>query len=69
MLWVAAPTQVFHLFLFNIFAFNRITLSMTFGIARDLYRRGKGVVYGSYRPPVGNHVIITCGPKLSYNFF
>ena len=39
-----------------------------FGNGRDLYRRCKYVVYGSYRLPVENHVI-TCEPELLYNFF
>ena len=41
---------------------------MTFGMARDLYRRYKYVVYDSYWLPIGNYVI-TCGPKLPHNFF
>ena len=40
---------------------------MTFGVARDLYRNRKYVDYGSYGPPIGNHVI-TSGPKLPYVF-
>ena len=36
---MATPTQDFHLFVFNILAFNGITLSMTFGMGRDLSRR------------------------------
>ena len=39
-----------------------------FGNGRDLYRRCKYIVYGSYRLPVENHVI-TCEPELLYNFF
>ena len=37
----------------------RITLNVTFGIARDLYRRLKDVVYENYGQAIGNHVI-TC---------
>ena len=68
MLWMAAPTQYFYLFFFNIPAINGITLSMTFGAGRNLYRRCKYVVYGRYGPPIGNH-IVTCGPKPPYKFF
>ena len=39
---------------------------MTFGMAGDLYHRGKYVAYGIYGPSIGNHVV-TCGPKLPYN--
>ena len=67
MSWMAAPTKDFHVFVFKIFAFNGITLIATFGIARDLYRRCKYIVYNSYGPPVGNH-IINCEPKLPYIF-
>ena len=63
MLWMAAPKEDFHLFVFNFLSVNRITLSTTFGVGRNLYRRCKYVVYGSYSPPVGDHVI-TCEPKL-----
>ena len=52
-------------FVFIILAFNEVTLRMTFGMARDLYRRCRDVVYGSYALPTGNHVI-TCVPKLPY---
>lgn len=41
---------------------------MTFGMACDLYDKGKYVVYGNYGSPIGNH-FITSGPKLAYNFF
>ena len=37
--------------------------SMTFGVAHDLFRRCKYVVYDSYGPPIGKYVI-TCRPKL-----
>ena len=40
-------------------------MRMTFGMARDLYRKRKYVIYGSHRSPVGNHVI---RPKPPYNF-
>ena len=39
MLWMTVPTEDFHLFVFNILAPNGITLTMTFDMARDLYRR------------------------------
>ena len=65
---MAASTEDFYLFVFNILAFNAIALSMIFDMARDLYRRCKYIVYGSYGPPIGNHVI-TCGPKLPYILF
>ena len=42
------------LFVFNILAFTGLTLSMIFGMARDLY-----LVYGSFGPPIGNDTI-TC---------
>ena len=35
---------------------------MTFGMARDLYRKHKCSAYRSYTPPIGNHDII-CGPN------
>ena len=38
---------------------------MTFGMARDLNRRFEKVIYGSYGPLTGNHVI-PCGIKLPY---
>ena len=68
MLWMVAPTKDFHSFVFKILAFNRITLSMTFVMACDLYRRCKNVVYDSHGLPVGNHVI-TCEPKLPDSVF
>ena len=52
----------------NILAFIGITLSITFDMARDLYCRRNYVVYDSYGPPIGNHVV-TRGPKLPYIFF
>ena len=60
--------QDFHLFVFNIFAFNRITLSVAFGLAHDFYRRCNDAVYGIYGPELGNH-LITCGPELLYLYF
>ena len=68
MLWMATPTQDFHLVVLNILAFSGITLSMTFGVALDLYRRCKYVAYGEYGSPIGNHVI-TSRSKLPYIFF
>ena len=57
----------FHLFV-NIIFFNGVILSMTFGMARNFYRWCKCVIYSSYGPPIGSHVI-TCGYKLPYNLF
>ena len=45
---MAASILDFYLFVFIIFAFNGTTLSMTFGMARDIYGRCKYVAYGSY---------------------
>ena len=59
---MAAPTWDFHLFVFKTLAFNEITSDRTFGVARDLYRRCKCVVYVSYGPA------ITWGPKFPYIF-
>ena len=69
MLWMAAPTKEFHVFVFIILAFNGITLSMTFGMVCDLNRQTlvSDVVYCSYGQPIANHVV-TCGPKLPYDF-
>ena len=66
MSWMAAPTKDFHLFVFKIFGFNGITLIITFGMARDLYRKCKFFVYNSYGSPIGNH--INYEPKLPYIF-
>ena len=62
------PRKIFYLFVFNILAFVGITFGKTFGMACDLCRSCKDVVYGSYGPPIRNHVVI-CEPKLTYNFF
>ena len=40
-------------------------MGVVFGMAHDLYRRSKYVVYSSYGPPIGNHVI-DCGARLPY---
>ena len=62
MFWMAVPTDDFYLNVFNILAFNGVTLSMSF--AMDLNRGCKYVVYDSCKPLLGNHVI-SCRPKLS----
>ena len=52
------PTKDLHLIVFNIVTFNGIILSMTFGMAHNLCRKYKYVVYSSYRPKIEDHVII-----------
>lgn len=68
MSWITVSTSDFYLFVFNILTFSGITLSITFEIARNLYRRCKSVVYGSYGPPVGS-LVITYEVKVSCNFY
>ena len=60
---MAAPKQDFHLFVVNILTLKGTTSSITFGVARDLYRWCKYVVYGSYGST------ITRGLKLPCNIF
>ena len=65
MIWMPDPTKDLHLIIFNIVTFNGIILSMTFGMAHNLCRKYKYVVYSSYRPKIEDHVI-TFGPKIQF---
>ena len=56
-------SHITFLIVLNIFTFNGITISVTFGMTCHLYDKGKYVVYGNYGSPIGNH-FITSIPKL-----
>ena len=59
MLWMATPTSrcIFIYFFLTSLLLTFLALSMTFGVACDLYHRWRYVVYGSYGTPIENHVI------------